>query len=223
MLVFSKITEHSPFSSEGDNYALLPSRSYHNSSLPPNQQGLSDYLEHGLNDTFLADSPARDRNSRPLRPFSAYDRDSRISGSGAMPNHRRISMSLRNNGSHISVSSDNETSDCVRLLELRAEIEKLKCDNHGLQAGMETLSCVFYPILFSHHLQTISGAYDGLVVTLRNAINEVRDDIHKLVHHLATNVTGQIPGVESPGIPLNPKKKDYKFIKYWEQCLWQTI
>ena len=75
-----------------------------------------------------------------------------------------------------------DTSDCVQLLELCAEIEKLKCDNHGLQAGMETLLHVFYPILFSHHLQTISSAYNRLVVTLCDAINEARDDIQKTCH-----------------------------------------
>ena len=47
--------------------------------------------------------------------------------------------------------------------------------------------------------------------------------MHKLIHHLSTTVTGQIEGLESPGIPLNPKKQDYKHVKYWEQGAWREI
>ena len=44
-----------------------------------------------------------------------------------------------------------------------------------------------------------------------------------MVQHIATNFTGAIPGVESGGIPLNPKPENFTRVQFWKQSDWQVI
>ena len=48
--------------------------------------------------------------------------------------------------------------------------------------------------------------YENLFEGLRDAIHETRDDVQKIADHVAANFTGEIPGIGSFSIPLNPKK-----------------
>ena len=38
---------------------------------------------------------------------------------------------------------------------------------------------------------------------LRDAIYDTKDDVQKIAEHIAANLTGEIPGIGTFGIPLN--------------------
>ena len=65
--------------------------------------------------------------------------------------------------------------------------------------------------------------YRNLFKGLCDAIHETRDNVQKIVDHVAANFTREIPGIRSFSIPLNLKKEDYKGVKYWPQSAWQAI
>ncbi|KAF9780809.1 hypothetical protein BJ322DRAFT_1023530 [Thelephora terrestris] len=58
---------------------------------------------------------------------------------------------------------------------------------------------------------------------LRDAIYDTKDNVQKIAEHIAANYTGEIPGIGTFGIPLNPKQVDYKRVKFWPRSVWQEI
>jgi hypothetical protein len=58
---------------------------------------------------------------------------------------------------------------------------------------------------------------------LRDAIYDTKDDVQKIAERIAANLTGEIPGIGTFGIPLNPKQANYIRVKYWPQSAWQVI
>ncbi|KAF9642394.1 hypothetical protein BDM02DRAFT_3133121 [Thelephora ganbajun] len=81
----------------------------------------------------------------------------------------------------------------------------------------------FVPLAMGLPLIITMNGYEELFNGLHDVIDETRDDVRKIAHHIAANSTRQIPGIESSGIPLVPKKSDYPHLKYWNQAPWQEI
>jgi len=66
-------------------------------------------------------------------------------------------------------------------------------------------------------------AYANLVENLGEKIDQTKRDVSNMVHHIATNFSGEIPGVVSKGIPLNPTQDDFKYVRFWKQGVWKPI
>jgi len=140
--------------------------------------------------------------------------------------HSNVSPSLENQGSrsHISISSDNQDTETIELLELRIENDQLKRNIQYLQGRLESATCVLVHSNYIHIIdKVIRDAYNTLVGDLSGTIDETKDEVRKMVHHISTNFTGRIPGVETVGIPLNPKRLNYKRVRYWNFDPWQAI
>ena len=118
---------------------------------------------------------------------------------------------------------DTDIPDRIRLINLTTENARLKREIRDIRVQLTTMSYVFFFFLTYHTDKTLRDMYEGVVVNIQTTVNETKDDIHKLIHHLSTTLAGQIPGSESPGIPLNPKQADYPYIKYWTQNNWMRI
>ncbi|KAF9781161.1 hypothetical protein BJ322DRAFT_1023261 [Thelephora terrestris] len=52
---------------------------------------------------------------------------------------------------------------------------------------------------------------------LRDVVYDTKDDIQKIAGHIAVSSTGEIPGIGTFSIPLNPKEIHYENLKYWPQ------
>ena len=62
-----------------------------------------------------------------------------------------------------------------------------------------------------------------LVEKLDRSIKTTKEDVKKMVDHVATACTGPIPGIATSGIPLNPERKNYKYCRFWNEAPWQAI
>ena len=74
--------------------------------------------------------------------------------------------------------------------------------------------CIFYNI--------VRDAYNSLLEGVGDKVDKTREDIQKMVDHISTNFTGEIPGVKVPGIPPNPKHKVFELTKYWNHDPWKA-
>ena len=78
-----------------------------------------------------------------------------------------------------------------------------------------------------HYLYTVykvsRDAYNFLLEGMNAKIDETKEDVRKMVNHISTEFVGEIPGVKTSGIPLNPKQDDFKRVKYWKQDPWKSI
>ncbi|KAF9777246.1 hypothetical protein BJ322DRAFT_1025872, partial [Thelephora terrestris] len=48
-----------------------------------------------------------------------------------------------------------------------------------------------------------------ILIGLRDAIYDTKDNVQKIAEHIAANYTGEIPGIGTFGIPLNPKQDEF--------------
>ena len=69
----------------------------------------------------------------------------------------------------------------------------------------------------------INREYEQMFEGLRDAIYDTKDDVQKIAEHIAANLTGEIPGIGTFGIPLNPLQTNYSRVKFWPQSAWQEI
>ncbi|KAF9781658.1 hypothetical protein BJ322DRAFT_1111578 [Thelephora terrestris] len=105
-----------------------------------------------------------------------------------------------------SPDDDSTDSDTIKFLELRAINEKLMRKIQELEAREKT-----------------SLEYEEMFEALRDVVYDTKDDIQKIAGHIAVSSTGEIPGIKTFGIPLNPKKIHYENLKYWPQSAWLAV
>lgn len=200
-------------------------------SPPPDRKRLSAFPEHEHDISHLSGSlSAYNHASRPYASTSAHHRTSYYADSPSAPSrhHSGVSPTLENrrSHSHISISSDSHHTEATELLELRTENDQLKQKIRYLQGRVESITCILILLDCIHGVDGIfpcRDAYTTLVGGLSETIDDTKDKVQKMVHHISTNFTGQIPGVEAPGIPLNPKQVDHKLLRYWNNEPWQAI
>ncbi|KAF9777673.1 hypothetical protein BJ322DRAFT_1114811 [Thelephora terrestris] len=68
-----------------------------------------------------------------------------------------------------------------------------------------------------------SREYEEMFEALRDVVYDTKDDIQKIAGHITVSSTGEIPGIKTFGIPLNPKKIHYENLKYWPQSAWLAV
>lgn len=124
----------------------------------------------------------------------------------------------------MTASDEDCDAEVFELLELRAENENLKRKLGRAEGRLESLACVpIYFILPTHHLQVVRDAYKYLLEGINNKVDETREDVRKMVDHISTNFAGEIPGIKTSGIPLNPKRDNFPLPKFWNQDAWKSI
>ncbi|KAF9784617.1 hypothetical protein BJ322DRAFT_1109326 [Thelephora terrestris] len=153
----------------------------------------SDYCSSRPSDS----RPSRPSDSRPSRPSDSRSGRPHVSFNHYKGHHDKAPASPDDN---------NTDSDTIKLLELRAVNEKLMRKIQDLEACEKT-----------------SLEYEQMFEALRDVVYDTKDDIQKIAGHIAVSSTGEIPGIGTFGIPLNPKEIHYKNLKYWPQSAWLAV
>jgi hypothetical protein len=62
-----------------------------------------------------------------------------------------------------------------------------------------------------------------MIQDICDSVDRTRDDVRRMVNHITTNLTGQVPGAENPDIPEQLDPRQHKHLHWWKQETWQQI
>ncbi|KAF9784528.1 hypothetical protein BJ322DRAFT_1109247 [Thelephora terrestris] len=205
MPVSSRVARPSSHALDNEDHALSGSPPPRDWSSPFDQGDLdlNDSLEYEPRAACVS-GPTGSHRSHPYDSRARCDPKSR--GHGSHSGKSRISVPAKKYHSQSSSPVDNDNPNLIELMDLRAKCARLQREVHD-----------------AHLLGKSSLEYEQMLEGLRDAIYDMKDDVQKIAEHIAANYTGEIPGIRTFGIPLNPKQVDYKRVKFWPRSVWQEI
>ena len=65
--------------------------------------------------------------------------------------------------------------------------------------------------------------YTKLLKSIGGKIDKTREDVKNMVRQISISFVGEIPGVKTSDIPLNPKKENYPKVQFWKQTTWADL